>query len=243
MEQGQPLYFRSGLRFLWKWISRLAAAFLLFTLLSVLAFKWINPPTTSFMLQRHLSAWWYGAQEYRMQQEWMPWERISPHLKMAVITAEDQRFATHWGIDLSSVQDALQEYERGESLRGASTISQQLAKNLYLTPNRSYLRKGLEAWFALWMELLMGKQRILEIYLNVVEFGEGIYGVEAAAQHFFGVPADRLDRYRSALMATVLPAPHRYDLAHPSPYMYERQAWILRYMNLLGNEQYLEQLD
>lgn len=221
----------------------MAAAFVLFSLLSVLALKWINPPTTSFMLQRHLSAWWHGSQDYRMMHEWVPWERISPHIKMAVITAEDQRFAQHWGIDPASVQDALQEYEEGQSLRGASTISQQLAKNLYLTPSRSFVRKGLEAWFTLLMELLLGKQRILELYLNVVEFGEGIYGVEAAAKHFYGIPAERLDPFRSALMATVLPAPHRYNLANPSPYMYERQSWILRYMNLLGNERYLDQLD
>lgn len=226
-----------------KWLLRVAAGAILLTLLSTLALKWINPPTSSFMLQRSIGARMAGDENFTLRHEWVPWERISSHIKMAVITAEDQRFADHWGIDLESLRQAIDEYERGASLRGASTLTQQLAKNLFLWPGRSWVRKGLEAWFSLLMEGILGKRRILELYLNMAEFGEGIYGVEAASRYFYGKSAEHLNRAESALMATVLPSPRRYNLANPSMYMYERQAWILRYMNLLGNDRYLEQLN
>lgn len=225
------------------WLGKIAAAFLLLSFLTVLSLKWINPPTSAFMLQRSYTAWQSGDSKFTIRNEWAPWERIPSHLKMAVITAEDQRFASHWGIDLESMQQAIDEYERGRSLRGASTLTQQLAKNLFLWPGRSWVRKGLEAWFSLLMEVILGKRRILELYLNVAEFGDGIYGVESAGRHFFGKSAENLNRAESAMMAAVLPSPRRYNLANPSIYMYERQAWILRYMNLLGNERYLEQLN
>lgn len=226
-----------------KWLIRIAAGAILLNLLSVLALKWLNPPTSSFMLQRSFSAWMTENENFTLRHEWVPWERISSHVKMAVITAEDQRFADHWGLDLKSMRQAIDEYERGRSLRGASTLTQQLAKNLFLWPGRSWVRKGLEAWFSLLMECILGKRRILELYLNVAEFGNGIYGVEAAGRHFYGKSAENLNRAESALMATVLPSPRRYNLANPSMYMYERQSWILRYMNLLGTERYLGQLN
>lgn len=224
-----------------RWTLRFIAAFFLISIWSVLLLRWINPPTTSFMLQHQYSAWRIG-ENSNLQYEWTNWENISPHVKMAAITSEDQNFATHWGIDLGSIQKAIQEYERGEDLRGASTITQQVAKNLFLWPDQSYIRKGIEAYFALLIELCWSKQRILEVYLNIVEFGDGIYGVEAAAQEYFNTSSANLEKWQSAFMVTALPAPKRYELDDPSEYMLKRTAWIMRYMDFLGNNRYLERL-
>lgn len=207
----------------------------------VLALRWVNPPTTSYMLQRQYTAWQNGEQ-LELKYEWTDWEHISPHLKMAAITSEDQRFARHWGLDLNSIQKAIAEYEDGQDLRGASTITQQVAKNLFLWPAHSFLRKGMEAYFALLIELLWSKERILEVYLNIVEFGDGIYGVQAAAKKYFATNASQISKFYSALMVTALPAPKRYNLDRPSNYMLRRRTWVLRYMDLLGNAQYLEKL-
>lgn len=217
------------------------ATFVTISVFVILMLRWINPSTSSFMQQRQYTAW--GEQEpLELRHEWTNWEQISPHIKMAVITSEDQSFATHWGLDLSSIQKAIDEYERGQDLRGASTITQQVAKNLFLWPGQSFIRKGVEAYLALVIELLWPKQRILEVYLNIIEFGDGIYGVQAAAERFFNTDAARLSKYQSALMVTALPAPKRYNLDRPSPYMFDRRNWVIRYMDLLGNSHYLQRL-
>lgn len=207
----------------------------------ILMHRWINPPTSSFMMQRQYTAWW-NDELLELRHTWADWKEISPHIKMAAITSEDQSFATHWGLDLGSIQKAIDEYERGQDLRGASTITQQVAKNLFLWSGQSFIRKGIEAYLALIIELLWPKERILEVYLNIVEFGNGIYGVEAAAQRYFNTDAARLSKYQSALMVTALPAPKRYNLDRPSSYMFERRNWVLRYMDLLGNSHYLKKL-
>lgn len=225
-----------------RWVGILCGSFLAVTIFVVLYLKWINPPTTSFILQRQYTAWQNGEQ-LEIKFEWANWSNISPHLKMAAITSEDQRFARHWGLDLNSIQKAIKEYESGQDLRGASTITQQVAKNLFLWPAQSFLRKGMEAYFALLIEFLWSKERILEVYLNIVEFGNGIYGVQAAAQHYFNTNAANISKFYSALMVTALPAPKRYNLGHPSDYMLRRRTWVLRYMDLLGNGQYLEKLN
>lgn len=224
-----------------RWTLRFTAAFFLISIWTVLLLRWINPPTTSFMLQYQYSTWQNG-ENTNLQHEWTNRENISPHVKVAAITSEDQNFAAHWGIDLNSIQKAIREYERGEDLRGASTITQQVAKNLFLWPDQSYIRKGIEAYFALLIELCWSKERILEVYLNIVEFGDGIYGVEAAAQEYFNTSSANLKKWQSAFMVTALPAPKRYELDNPSEYMLERTAWVMRYMNFLGNGQYLERL-
>lgn len=230
-------------RMLAQWLGRTAIAFFSITVLAVLLLRWINPPTTSFMLQRQYNAWQNGRQDFTVKYEWVDWNQIAPSIKIAAITSEDQAFAKHWGIDISSIRKAINEYEQGQDLRGASTITQQVAKNLFLWPAQSYIRKGIEAYFALLIELLWSKQRILEVYLNIVEFGDGIYGVQAAAQHYFHTSADQLSKWQSALMVTALPAPRRYNIGNPSQYMLERRTWVLRYMNLLGNGAYLEKLE
>ena len=164
----------------------------------------------------------------------MPLERISRELQLAVIAAEDQRFADHNGFDMDAISSALKHNQQSRRVRGASTLSQQTAKNLFMWSDRSLLRKGIEAWFTLLMELGWDKSRILEVYLNIVEFGPGIYGAEAAARHYFGKPAARLTRYEASLLAAALPNPWRYRVKPPSPYVQQRSAWIRRQMSQLG---------
>lgn len=204
--------------------------------------RWVNPPTSSFMQQRQVEIW-NNDEDLQIQQQWISWNDISPHLKMAAIASEDQRFATHWGLDLISINEAIDDYEDGEDLRGASTITQQVAKNLFLWQQQSYIRKGIEAYFALLIEMLWSKERILEVYLNTAEFGNGVYGVEAAANVYFDTSAGQISKYNSALMSTALPAPRRYNLANPSEYMFDRSQWVIRFMDLLGNSHYLDRLN
>lgn len=223
--------------------ARIIGAAILFSIIAVFLLRWINPQTTMFMMQRSVKAWFNGEENFELHYDWTDSEEISSHIKMAAITSEDQNFAYHWGIDLSSIQKALDEYDRGDDLRGASTITQQTAKNLFLWPGQSYFRKGIEAYLALLIELFWSKKRILEVYLNIAEFGNGVYGVQAAASRYFHTTPSALSRAESALMVTALPAPRRYNLASPSGYMLERRNWVLRYMDLLGNSHYLDKLE
>jgi len=198
--------------------------------LIVLPWRWLEPPETAFMMRARASG-------LEIRQEWVPWEEIAPHLAIAVVAAEDQKFPEHHGFDTQSIRSALE--EDGSRGRGASTISQQVVKNLYLWPGRSWTRKGIEAYLTGFVEALWPKKRILEVYLNVVEFGPGIYGAEAAAQESFGKRASRLSAREAALLAAVLPSPKRMNAAKPSPYMEERVEWILRQMQQLGGPSYL----
>lgn len=232
-------FFRSVLR----WIGRIIVVFVGISILAVITLRWVNPPTSSFILQRKFQAWQQSDNHFHIRYQWADWNTISPHLKMAAITSEDQRFAYHWGLDLSSIEKAVDEYQQGENLRGASTITQQVAKNLFLWQDHSFVRKGIEAYFALLIELCWSKQRILETYLNIAEFGDGIYGVQAAAHRYFNRTAANLTKAQCALMVTALPSPRRYNLANPSDYMYRRQRWVLRYMDLLGEAFYLQKLE
>lgn len=197
-------------------------------------FRWLPVPATAFMLRDS---------EPERQHDWVPWSEISRHAAVAVIAAEDQKFLEHDGFDFEAIDQALTDAQRGRRLRGASTISQQVAKNLFLWPRQSWVRKGLEAWFTLWIELLWPKQRILEVYLNSAEFGRGIWGVEAASRHFFGKPAARLNRPEAALLAAVLPNPRRFRVANPSPYVRQRQDWILWQMRMLQGAGLLKPLE
>jgi len=173
---------------------------------------------------------------------WVDWADLSPHVKVAVIASEDQNFPAHYGFDLKAIDDALDERQRGRRVRGASTISQQVAKNLFLWSGRSWLRKGLEAYFTVLIETLWPKQRILEVYLNVAEFGRGVFGVGAAADVYFRKPASRLNQYDAALLAAVLPSPKRMRVNAPSAYVRSRQQWILGQMRGLGGTALLNEL-
>jgi monofunctional biosynthetic peptidoglycan transglycosylase len=202
--------------------------------LAILALRWLPPPTTAFML-RHAGP---------LRQRWVAWPEISPHVSVAVVAAEDQKFPHHHGFDLASISSALsgEESRRLQSLRGASTISQQVAKNLFLWPGRSFLRKGLEAWLTLWIEWLWPKRRILEVYLNVAEFGPGIFGIGAASNAYFGTSPARLGPEAAARLAAVLPDPRRLHVVDPGPYALERAAWIRGQVEMLGGPAYLRGL-
>jgi monofunctional biosynthetic peptidoglycan transglycosylase len=193
------------------------------------------------MIQSCLTAWWQG-QGCRIRYQWVDMQAISPSMALAVVAAEDQKFPQHLGFDIKAIGEAWQAYQDGRGVRGASTITQQVAKNLFLWPGRSLVRKGIEAYITLALELLWSKQRILEVYLNVAEFGPGIFGVAAASKTFFGKPTARLSASEAALLAAVLPNPQQRHVARPSPEVLQRRAWILRQMQQLGGPKYLEDL-
>ncbi|GAB7528108.1 monofunctional biosynthetic peptidoglycan transglycosylase [Pseudomonas sp. 3A(2025)] len=204
----------------------------------VLLLRWIPPPGTALMVERKIESWFDG-QPIDLQRDWQPWEQIAAPLKVSVIAGEDQRFAEHWGFDIAAIQAAIAHNERGGSLRGASTLSQQVAKNLFLWSGRSYLRKGLEAWFTALIELLWSKQRILEVYLNSVEWDEGVFGAEAAAKHHFRTSAANLSTQQASYLAAVLPNPRQWSASRPSSYVSRRAGWIRQQMRQLGGESYL----
>lgn len=210
---------------------------------AVVALRWIDPPTSAFMLRDRVTALVNGEQGYVFRHEWRDWDQISKHAAVAVIAAEDQTFALHNGFDFKQIDKALTDRANGRRVRGASTISQQVAKNLLLWPGRSWLRKGLEAGLTLLIELTWPKQRILEVYLNVAEFGRGIWGVDAASRHYFRKSAARLNRPEAALLAAVLPNPMRLRVDAPSAYVRSRQQWILGQMAALGGPAALAGLD
>jgi monofunctional biosynthetic peptidoglycan transglycosylase len=203
------------------------AVVLLGPALPIAVLRFVPPLGSALMVQRWFEARAAG-RTFRLRYDWVPASEIAPSLRAAVIASEDQRFFEHGGFDWKAMRSAVGEWRDGDKLRGASTISQQVAKNLFLWPGRSFLRKGVEAWLTLWIELLWPKQRILEVYLNVAELGDGVFGAEAAAQRYFGRSAARLGAPESALLAAMLPSPRRSNPAHPSPFLRERQHWILR---------------
>jgi len=216
----------------------LAAAVLALVALSVALvglLRWLPPPTSSVMLQARLDG-------ERVDYRWVPWQEIAGDMALAVVAAEDQRFPEHSGFDLHSLREAVADYRAGGRLRGASTISQQVAKNLFLWQGRSYLRKGAELWLTMLMEALWPKRRILEVYLNVAEMGPGVYGVGAASERYFGRPPAQLRREQAALLAAVLPNPKALSAAQPSAYVRDRQRWILGQMRSLGGTGYLRGL-
>ncbi len=215
-------------------VGQAGLALVLASVLSTSCVRWVDPPTTSFMLRSRLAAHMDGRDDYSLRHYWVDWAEIAPHAKLAVLAAEDQRFLEHDGFDLDSIADAVYErVKRGRS-RGASTISQQVAKNLYLWANPSLFRKGLEAYFTMLVEVLWPKQRILEVYLNVAQFGDGVYGIEAASVTFFGKPAARLRPEESAILAAVLPNPIRHRADRPSAHLRKRSSWILSQASRLG---------
>lgn len=201
----------------------------------VLPLRWFNPVTTSFMLHDESG-------RIPVHYEWANWADIGVTPSLAVVAAEDQKFADHFGFDVQSIVDSIEDFESGKSLRGASTISQQVAKNLFLWSGRSFVRKGLEAYFTLLIEFCLPKKRILEIYLNVAEFGPGIYGMPAASRHYFNKDPLRMSSSEAALLAAVLPNPRTLQVDRPSRYVRERQRWIRAQMDRLRREQWIVSL-
>ena len=215
------------------WVFRITLLFLAATILPVLLFRLLHPPVTTLMIERRIASW-FSEGKYSPAYHWVPFDKIAPVMSAAVIASEDQNFAQHSGFDWKAIQKAMDHNERSSRTKGASTLTQQTAKNLFLWSRRSWVRKGFEAYFTLLLEGCWNKRRILETYLNIVEFGDGIYGVEAAAQHYFGKPASKLNASEAALLAAVLPNPHRYSVKSPGPYVRDRQQWILQQMDQLG---------
>ncbi len=226
-----------------KWIVLALFACAVLSALPVLTFRWIDPPTSAFMLETRIEAMIEGDRTYRTDYEWASLERISPHAAIAVVASEDQQFPFHSGFDLNSIRESVRASERGKKLRGASTISQQVAKNLFLWNGRSYFRKGVEAWMTVLIEAMWPKERILEIYLNIAQFGKGIYGVEAASRRFYHKPAAKLSSSEAAVLAAVLPNPIRMHADRPSAYVQTRRDQILGQMRALGGASYLQALE
>ena len=233
---------RSWWRRILVWTGWAVGLFLVLNILLVAVFRFVPVPTSGLMVQRRLEAW-SDDKPYRSHHHWVPLEAIAPSLGVAVIAAEDQNFTDHFGFDWQAIEKAVQHNEHSRRKRGASTVTQQTAKNLFLWSSRSWTRKGLEAWFTLLIEAGWSKKRILEVYLNIVEFGDGVYGAEAAARTYFGKPAKRLTPSEAALLAAVLPNPHRFHAGAPSEYLRGRQAWILTQMRQLGGEQVVKDLE
>ncbi len=207
-------------------------------LLLILVFRWVPIPTSSFMLQQSYAAWQDPRHNREVRYWWLDWEDMPKNAAVAVIAAEDQRFPNHWGLDLKELQRAIEQ----NGVRGASTITQQVAKNLFLWGGRSYVRKGLEAGITLMIEGLWPKQRILEVYLNIAQFGDGIYGLNAASRKYFHKDPRKMTRNQCALLAAVLPNPVIYKVLKPSKKVRRQQRWILKQMQQLGGIRYLDKL-
>ncbi|MBQ7791055.1 MAG: monofunctional biosynthetic peptidoglycan transglycosylase [Rikenellaceae bacterium] len=210
-----------------RYIGIFAVAMFLLSIVTTIAYRWINPPITPLMISQAFN----GA---GIKKEWVPLDQISPNLVCASIASEDNNFLGHRGFDIGAIYDAIDEHNRGKRQRGASTISQQTAKNVFLWSGKSWIRKGFEVYFTFLIEHLWGKERIMEIYLNVIEMGMGIYGAEAAAQHYFGRSAAKLTKRQAALLVSAYPAPRHRDPAHPTAFLNKRAAQIQRLMPLMG---------
>lgn len=209
------------------------------TWLMVLILRFVPPWASAFMIERQASAWIHGEKNFQLHHHWVPWSRMSKLAPLAMVSSEDQKFPFHHGFDVQAIHEAIDTAQDGGRLRGASTISQQTAKNLFLWGGRSFVRKGLEVYFTVLLEITWPKQRILEVYANMAELGNGVYGVGAASQLYFHESAAQLNAHQSALLAAVLPNPRRLHADRPSAYVLRRAAWIERQMRQLGGTAYV----
>ena len=218
----------------------LAVSWLALSWLLVLVLRFVPPWTSAMMLERQAGAWLRREPNFQLQHHWVPWSQVSPYVPLAMVAGEDQKFPFHHGFDFDSINAAIDAADDGKRLRGASTISQQTAKNLFLWNGRSFVRKGLEAYFTVLIEWTWPKQRILEVYMNIVELGDGVYGVGAASDRFFRAPPRSLGPAQAARLAAVLPNPRKLHVDQPSAYVMGRASWIEQQMNQLGGPGYLE---
>jgi monofunctional biosynthetic peptidoglycan transglycosylase len=219
----------------WTILWRTLLTFFILSILSVVVYRWLPVPITPLMLIRDVEQFKNG-QGIIMEHDWVPLEDISPKLQLAVVCSEDQNYLKHFGFDIGAIKKAIAENQKGKRIRGGSTITQQTAKNVFLWQGRSYLRKGLEAWFTLLIEVVWSKERIMEVYLNSIEMGNGIYGAEAASQHWFHKSANKLTKDEVAAIAAILPNPLRLKANPANSYISNRKAWIKQQMNFWGNK-------
>lgn len=232
------------------WMGRLAVGLIrlmlvlvMISLLVIMVLRWVNPPTSMMMTIERIKAKMDQRKDFRIDYRWVNFEKMASNLPLAIIASEDQKFPIHHGFDLEAITDAVETRLNGGRLRGASTITQQVAKNLFLWPGKSLFRKGIEAYYTTMIELLWNKRRILEVYLNIAEFGNGIFGVEAASQRFFGKPAERIHLWEAARLASVLPDPKSMNPGRPSAYVYKRARWVQRQVDRMGGKQVLDQIN
>jgi monofunctional biosynthetic peptidoglycan transglycosylase len=225
---------------IFKWILKFAIIFFISTVLLVFAMRWINPITSSIMVQRQISGLFNGEFDL-IKYHWVDYDDISKYMPIAIVAAEDQNFPKHFGFDFKQIEKAIKENKRGRRVRGASTITQQVAKNLFLWEGKSFVRKGIEAYYTLLIELLWDKQRILEVHMNIAEMGDKIFGVGTASVAYFKKPAIKLTISQAALLAAILPNPKKYSAVKPSGYVRGRQNWIIRQINSLGGPDYLKE--
>lgn len=226
-----------------RWLRRLLmvpVVFVAFTFAQVLVLRIVDPPLSMVMVWRCIDEWSSGNWKFRLHHQWRDLDQIASSAPISMVAAEDQRFPEHHGFDMQAIKKAVAHNADGGHLRGASTISQQVSKNLFLWEGRSWIRKGLEAWYTVLIELLWPKQRIIEMYVNIAEYGDGIYGVQAAARQFWGKDASRLTSAESARLAAVLPSPRRWNARNPGPYVRRRAVWIQRQVRQLGGPAYLQ---
>ncbi|QSX74987.1 monofunctional biosynthetic peptidoglycan transglycosylase [Lysobacter arenosi] len=226
-----------------RWLLALPLLMLVASVAQVAALRFVDPAFSAFMLSRQLEAWGDGEWSFRIAYDWRDLDEISPNLPLALVASEDQNFAEHFGFDMKAIEKARKNNARGRKVRGGSTISQQTAKNLFLWSGRSYVRKGIEAWYTLLIEALWPKHRIIEVYANIAEFGDGVYGAQAAARTYFRKDASQLAPSEAARMAAVLPSPRRYSVVKPGPYVQRRSQAIQRQMRYIGGTEYLKRLD
>ena len=216
----------------------LPVIFLGYSILLVISLNWINPPVSAFMHSKSINYVFLMQNDYK--HEWKSIDEVAYYFPLAVVASEDQNFFWHFGFDYAQIEKAMNEIKRGRRFRGASTITQQLAKNLFLWSDQSYVRKGVEAYYTVLLETFLSKRRILEIYINTVELGKNIYGIEAASKFYFNKTSGKLNIYQAALMASVLPNPTKRNPARPSSYMLGRESAIIRQMNQLGGKNFIQ---
>lgn len=220
---------------LWRIFWKTTIAFIVLSVVSVIIFRWVPVPITPLMLIRGVEQKMDG-ENFKLKHDWVSLDEISPKLQLAVVCSEDQNYLKHFGFDFKAIEKALKENEKGKRIRGGSTISQQTAKNVFLWPGRSYIRKAFEIWFTLLIEVFWSKERIMEVYLNSIEMGDGVYGAEAASQFWFHKSALKLSKDEASAIAAVLPNPLKYKATPPSQYINIRKAWIKQQMNFWGNK-------
>ncbi len=230
---------RSRLRRLLRLAGYTVLGWVAVTWLLVLIMRFVPPFTSAVMVERQVSAWVHGDRSYQTHYHWVSWSHMSKLAPLAMVAGEDQHFPFHHGFDFGAIHKAIRSAENGGRLRGASTISQQTAKNLFLWTGRSWVRKGLEAYFTVLLEITWPKRRILAVYANIAELGDGIYGVGAASRLYFGTDAAHLSKRQAALLAAVLPNPREWHANHPSAYINRRAAWIEQQMRQLGGTRYI----
>jgi monofunctional biosynthetic peptidoglycan transglycosylase len=227
---------KSWLHSLWKLVKKVFITLFISHLVYLIILRWVDPPITITQLSSLVSG-------YGLKRDYIPKDKISPHAFLAVIAAEDQLFPDHNGFDIKSIEKAIESNKKKSNrVRGASTISQQVAKNVFLWQERSWLRKGLEVYFTFMIELVWGKERILEVYLNVAEMGRGVFGIEAASRYYFNRPAEKLTRVQAARIASCLPNPKKYGVNPPSVYIVKRSDWVLRQMGNLEGDPDIERV-